>query len=76
MKEMLKAVPVLTKLMGVQPHLIRAHARNGIGDIGRYVIVTPGKNMKQYYIMKSDIPRVLHRGLTDNEIEWLEEERS
>lgn len=74
MKEMLKAVPVLTRLLDVRPGLIRAHARNKIGDIGRYCIVTTpsrGTKTKQYYIMRADIPKVLHRNLTEEEEAWL-----
>lgn len=74
MKEMLKAVPVLTRLLDVRPGLIRAHARNGVGDIGRYCIVsTPsrGSRIKQYYVMRADLPKILHRELTEEEIAWL-----
>ena len=73
MKEMLKAVPVLSRLLDVRPGLIRAHARNGIGDIGRYCIVTTpkGSRLKQYYVMRADLPKILHRELTEEEQEWL-----
>lgn len=74
MKELLKAAPVLSRLMDVRPDLVRAHARNKIGDIGRYCIVTApanGSKTLQYYVMRADLPKILHRELTEEEQEWL-----
>lgn len=74
MKELLKAAPVLSHLLDVRPDLIRAHARNKIGDIGRYCFVTTparGSKTKQYYVMRADLPKILHRELTEEEEEWL-----
>ena len=71
MKQMLKAVPVLSGLLGVRPDLVRAHIKYGIGDIGKYCQMAPkhktGKQVNQYYIMRSDLPKVLHRELTKEE---------
>lgn len=67
MKEMLHAVPILSKLLSVRPDLVRAHAKNRIGSIGQYVTVADLNGRKNYYIMRSDIPKVLHRDLTDEE---------
>lgn len=71
MKEMLHAVPVLTKLLSVRPDLVRAHAKYKVGDIGKYVTVATMNGRKSYYIMRSDIPKVLHRELTDEEQEMI-----
>lgn len=71
MRQMLKAVPVLSGLLGVRPDLVRAHIKYGIGDIGKYCQMAPkwktGKQTNQYFIMRSDLPKVLHRELTEEE---------
>ena len=72
MKEMLKAVPVLSRLLHVQPDLVRAHTRNKVGDIGKYCFVAPsanGSKVRQYFVMKADLPKILHRELTPEELE-------
>lgn len=66
-KEMLHAVPILSKLLSVRPDLVRAHAKYRVGDIGRYVIVTGVHGRHCYYIMRADIPKILHRELTPEE---------
>lgn len=71
MKEMLKAVPALSRLLGVRPDMVRAHIKYGIGDIGKYCQMAPkwktGTSRNQYYILLSDIPKVIHRELTAEE---------
>lgn len=70
-KEMLKAAPTLSKLLGVTPDMVRAHIKYGVGDIGRYCFLLDksktGKSVTQYYVMRSDIPKILHRPLTEND---------
>ena len=66
MKEMLHAVPTLSKLLSVRPDLVRAHAKNRVGDIGKYVQVV-GNERKSYFVMRADLPKVLHRELTPEE---------
>lgn len=72
-KELLKAAPTLSKLMGVTPDLVRAHIKYKVGDIGKYCfMMTPaGKKKSQYYIMRADVPKVLHRELTPEEEDWV-----
>lgn len=76
MKEMLKATPVLSALLGVPPNMVRAHIKYGIGDIGRYCFLmdkkTTGKNVNQYYVMRADLPKILHRDLTEEELMAIE----
>lgn len=67
MNEMVNAVPVLSRLMKVPACRVRAHAKHGIGDIGKYCIVAKLQNRTSYYIMRADIPKVLHRELTPEE---------
>lgn len=71
MKEMLNAVPVLSRLLHVRPDLVRAHTKYGVGDIGKYCFMAPasktGAGRNAYYIMRADIPKVLHRELTEEE---------
>lgn len=68
MKEMLKAAPVLSALLGVPPDMVRAHIKYKVGDIGRYCFMLDkketGKAASQYYVMRADLPRILHRELT------------
>lgn len=74
MKELLKAAPVLSRLLDVRPDLVRAHTRNKIGDIGRYCFIGApmrGSKTKQYYVMRADLPKILHRELTEEEEAWL-----
>lgn len=70
-KEMLKAVPTLTKLLQVRPDMVRAHTKNKIGDIGKYCFMASGKvtgsKVNQYFVMRSDLPKILHRNLTEEE---------
>lgn len=70
-KEMLRAVPILSRLMCARPDMVRAHIKNGIGDIGKYCFMAParktGSKMTQYYVMRADLPKILHRDLTPEE---------
>ena len=43
MKEMLKAAPVLSALLGVPPDMVRAHIKYRVGDIGRYCFMLDKK---------------------------------
>lgn len=74
-KEMLRASPILSRLMGVPRDMIRAHIKYKVGDIGRYCFLVSkdktGKQCNQYYVMKSDIPKILHRELTKEEEEMI-----
>ena len=79
MKEMLKPPPVLTDLLGFPANMVRAHIKYKVGDIGRYCFLvdkkTTGKNVNQYYVMRADLPKILHRELTPEEIDRIEGRR-
>lgn len=76
MKEMLKATPVLSALLGIPPNMVRAHIKYGIGDVGRYCFLMDkkktGKNVNQYYVMRADLPKILHRELTDMDLQIID----
>lgn len=71
MKEMLNAPQTLSWLMGVTPDRIRAHIKYKVGDVGRYCFLASktetGKKCNQYFVMRADLPKILHRDLTDEE---------
>ncbi len=73
--ELLKAVPTLSPLLGVHPNLIRAHIKYKVGDIGRYCFMLEKSKTKklcnQYYVMLSDVPKILHRDLTQEELQQI-----
>ncbi len=71
MTEMIRAVPTLSRLLGLPPDRVRAHIKYKVGDIGKYCFMADkaqtGKQMNQYYVMKADLPKILHRELTSDE---------
>lgn len=75
MKEILSAVPVLKRLTGENPDTIRQHILLGIGDVGKYCFYADkrktGKKNHRYYIMRADLPKVLHRELTPEETQMI-----
>lgn len=75
MTEMIRAVPALSRLLGLPPDRVRAHIKYKVGDIGRYCFMADkartGKQVNQYYVMVADLPKILHRELTEDEAGYL-----